>query len=492
MNGTRLPRVRAELSSVGFRVLITMLALMFAGLALAGTVTHTIEFYELDRRIDQTLMEKARQVQKLQDTDAEIEAEDLSVDQRLQEIAEDLEPSKHEVWAALVGGRIIWKHSNHPDADSLPGSYAASVAALSSPAGIALGSLGGGNDLIRLAIVPVGLSSDPGAAHFVIATDLGEQREPILVRIRTYAMVSMGTLLVSGLLGSLISGRLLRPLRLLREATELVSPEDMSQRVDVRQGGDDVAQLVRTFNTMLQRLDEGVRDQQQFMDDAGHELRTPLTIIRGHLELMSAEDPHDVQQTRELLLDELDRMQRLVDDLLLLANAKHPDFVRPEEILVADFTSQVMDKIRVLGDRRWQMEATADGVITADPQRLTQAVVQLAANAVKYTDSTSAIGFGTRIERGDQETVGDTARPDILLLWIRDTGTGIRPEDQGRIFDRFGRASTGRGVGGSGLGLAIVTAIANAHGGGVSIRSVYGQGSVFTVHIPLQRWRVTV
>jgi signal transduction histidine kinase len=129
-----------------------------------------------------------------------------------------------------------------------------------------------------------------------------------------------------------------------------------------------------------------------------------------------------------VLLEEVDRMQRLVDDLLLLANAGHPDFIRKEPIQIAEFIHQVMEKIRVLGDRRWQIDETADYLMEADPQRLTQALVQLAANAVKYTGISSTIALGSRIEGPTAPDGSPLPEADTLLLWVRDTGTGIAAE----------------------------------------------------------------
>jgi two-component system OmpR family sensor kinase len=187
-----------------------------------------------------------------------------------------------------------------------------------------------------------------------------------------------------------------------------------------------------------------------------------------------------------VLLEEVDRMQRLVDDLLLLADAGHPDFLRRGPVRIPDFLHQVMEKIHVLADRRWQIDETADYVVEADPQRLTQALVQLAANAVKYTGRSSTIALGCRIEGPTAPNGTPVPESDTLLLWVRDDGTGIAAEDQQRIFERFGRAHPGRGQEGSGLGLAIVAAIAEAHGGIATVESAYGQGSRFMIRIPLQ------
>ncbi|WP_427174579.1 sensor histidine kinase [Arthrobacter sp. 92] len=488
--GGNLRLLRAKTQSVRFRVLATMLVLMCAGLALAGFITYALEFRDLDNRVDQSLLDRTRQIQKLAAHPADKSAMPVragsagTVVERISDAVDQIDTSRHEVIAVLIDGRVAWKAEGNPDQSLLSGDKYDGAAALLVPDRTVLGDLSAGQPL-RIAVSPVS-GAPEGRTVLIVGRSSGDQRDRILASMRTYMLVSGGTLAVSGVVGGLLAGRLLAPLRRLREATEIVSHKDLTRRIDVRNGVDDVAQLARTFNTMLQRLDDGVREQQQFMDDAGHELRTPLTIIRGHLELMSVHDPAEVAGTRDLVLEEADRMQRLVDDLLLLANTRQPDFLRREKIRVVDFTAHVMEKIRVLADRRWQIDETADTVIVADPQRLTQALVQLAANAVKYTDSTSTIAVGSRIEHAAAAVVAGSPATGrrMLALWMRDTGSGILAEDQHRIFDRFARAVPGRGPDGSGLGLAIVSAIAEAHGGHVSLKSAYGSGSTFSLLLP--------
>ncbi|GAC1486808.1 MAG: ATP-binding protein [Pseudarthrobacter sp.] len=485
-----LQLLREKTQSVRFRVLATMLVLMSAGFALAGFITYALEFRDLDARVDQSILDRTHQIQKLAAHPADKSAMPAgtrgagTVVESISYAVDQIDTSRHEVIAVLFDGRVAWKAEGNPEEILLPNGKYDDAAALAVRDRTVLGDLATGEPL-RIAVSAVNGAAD-GRTVLMVGKSTKDQRDRILASIRTYTAVSAGTLAASAVVGALMAGRLLGPLRRLREATESVSHKDLTRRVDVRSGVDDVAQLARTFNTMLQRLDDGVHEQQQFVDDAGHELRTPLTIIRGHLELMSVHDPADVAGTRDLVLDEADRMQRLVDDLLLLANARQPDFVRREEIRVVEFTAHVLEKIRVLADRRWQIDETADTVIAADPQLLTQALEQLAANAVKYTDTTSTIALGARIEPVAEATTGSPAAgPRLLALWMRDTGSGISAEDQQRIFDRFARVAPGRGQEGSGLGLAIVGAIAEAHGGHVSLESEDGKGSTFSLHLPV-------
>ncbi|MBT2594545.1 ATP-binding protein [Arthrobacter sp. ISL-72] len=482
----RLAALWSGLHSVRFQVLAAMLGMMFAGLALSGTITFAISFNELESRVDQGLTDRARNVERLARASSADSAQPFAY--RLRAAAADVEPGRHGVLALFVDGHLAWKVEGNPDNQVLPETLYRPIAAMSDPRAQVTGSVGADPDQIRITLLPVEVSGGSGTAFLVAGRDISDQQERILASIRTYAMVSGGALVVAGLVGGFLAGHLLRPLRRMRETTEIVSHVDLSQRVDVRGGASDVSQLARTFNTMLERIDDGVNEQRQFMDDVAHELLTPLTILCGHLELMSPSDPEDVAETRALLLDELARLQRLVDDLLLLGNARRPNFVSVQELDVARFTDEVMGKIRVLANRRWEIDEACGGVAVADPQLLTQALVQLAANAVKYTDDDGVIALGSRVEPGQPNEDG-LPEYDTLAVWVRDTGQGIAAEDQVRIFSRFARVEAGRGAEGSGLGLAIVTAIAEAHGGKVTVTSALGQGSTFTVLIPLSQDR---
>jgi two-component system, OmpR family, sensor kinase len=475
---------RAKISSVRFRVVAAMLVMMAAGLCTAGVITFAVQFQESDARVDQGLLDKAHAVIKLAKTNATSDSESFM--KELREAAADIEPRNNEVMATITDGQVSWTLDGTSDEKLLAKDIYPAAAALADSSGAAFGDLSFAGRRLRTVILPVPATSEPNLTYFLIGRETADQRERIISSVHTYSLVAAGTLLAAAALGSLVAGRLLNPIRRLREATQVVSHEDLTQRVEVREGSDDVTLLAKTFNTMLERLDEGARQQQQFLDDAGHELRTPLTILRGHLELVSIHDPTDVATTRDVLLEEVDRMQRLVDDLLLLANAGHPDFIRKEPVRVPEFIHQVMEKVHVLADRRWAIDETADCLVEADPQRLTQALAQLAVNAVRYTGSTSTIALGSRIEHAPEPDGEATTELDTLLLWVRDTGTGIAVEDQQRIFERFGRATHGRGDNGSGLGLAIVSAIAQAHGGAATVQSAPGQGSSFMIRIPLQ------
>ncbi|QFG69707.1 sensor histidine kinase [Ornithinimicrobium pratense] len=344
---------------------------------------------------------------------------------------------------------------------------------------------------LRMIVADVQLPGETRDARFVVLNDFGSQRALVNRQVMTYAGVSLLMLLAGGAAAHLVLGRLLRPLQALREATARIHPEDLSMRVDVNSAENtDVAELAIRFNQMLDRIEDGVRQQRQFLDDAAHELRTPLTILRGNTELLQADDPEDVATTRVLLLDELDRMQRLVDDLLILARAQRPDFIRRSPTELAELAVECMDRMTNLGERQWRLTADAEGEVLVDRQRLIQALLQLAANAVKFSEPGSKVELATALVPQDDPRVldaiaaGAAEAPEYITLSITDQGRGIPESQLERVFDRFGRGENSVNTEGSGLGLAIVKAIVEAHGGAVIVKSTEGIGSRFTLWLP--------
>jgi two-component system, OmpR family, sensor kinase len=307
---------------------------------------------------------------------------------------------------------------------------------------------------------------------FVVAASLSSERREVEEAVTLAALVLLSVLLIASTLAWVVAGRVLAPLRLLADTARSISESDLTRRIPVS-GRDEIAELARTFNAMLDRLEAAFASQRAFVSDASHELRTPITIVRGHLELMS-EDPDERRETVAVVTDELDRMSRFVDDLLLLAKAERDDFLRVTEVELGALTDELLEKAQALGQRDWRLESRGESVIVADRQRLTQAIMGLAQNAVQHTDD------------GEPIWLGSAANHREARLWVRDEGPGIMADDQERIFDRFARASDSRRRSeGAGLGLAIVRAIAEAHGGRVTLSSRPGAGARFVLVIPV-------
>lgn len=326
----------------------------------------------------------------------------------------------------------------------------------------------------NVAVIPVEEASGRRGA-LVIIEFLGQAQAEVKREVTTMTVVSLIALVLAGGAGWIVAGRVLAPIRQVRETAESISESDLSRRIEVT-GRDDVALLARTFNGMLDRLETAFEGQRKFLDDAGHELRTPITVVRGHLELMG-DDPHERAQTLRLVNDELARMARLVDDLTLLARSERPDFLHLGEVGLTDLVMDALTHASAMADRKFSLSSLPEGVIRADGQRLLQALMQLVANAVKYTPDGGEISLGGSVEF------------DQVKLWVSDNGVGISDQDQVKLFDRFSRGkprhSTAQGVDlGLGIGLEIVARIAEAHGGAVSVQSVLGNGSTFTLDLP--------
>jgi signal transduction histidine kinase len=315
------------------------------------------------------------------------------------------------------------------------------------------------------------IQDDSGDGAFIVAYLTGQERDEFGRTVRTYAVVSLIALLAVSLGAWWVAGRLLSPIRQLRGTAQEITDTDLSRRIPV-EGDDDMSDLVRTVNAMLERLDRAFATQRTFLDDAGHELRTPVTVLRGHLELLDPYDSADVTATRQLLLDEIDRMSRMVDDLILLAKADRPDFAQPAAVDVGALTDRVLDKARATADRDWRLDERAEGTVWLDAQRVTQALLQLASNAVRHTGPGDLVAFGSRLDSR------------ALRFWVRDGGPGVDEDVRETIFERFHQGDSATAAEGSGLGLSIVRAIAEAHGGTAHVESPPGQGATFILTLP--------
>ncbi|MEM7591399.1 MAG: ATP-binding protein [Cyanobacteria bacterium P01_A01_bin.83] len=320
---------------------------------------------------------------------------------------------------------------------------------------------------------PIKTTKEVIGVFVVVHLSAGERQE-VLSSFNTVVQVLLLIILLASGIAWVAAGKILAPLHNFSDTLKSISESDLSQRIQV-QGQGELAQLGRTFNAMMERIEDSFDTQRNFINDAGHELKTPITIIRGHLELMDIDTPEQ-QETVNLTIDELDRMNRLVEDLVLLAKAERPDFLQIETIELTTFITEMFGKMQTLGERNWHLDSQIlSGKMTGDHQRITQAIINLASNAVQHTIVDSLIVFGSKI-KGDR-----------VEFWLRDTGNGIAAKEQERIFARFARVkNTRRRSEGTGLGLAIVKAVVEAHQGEINLQSKLGIGSTFTLVFPLE------
>jgi len=279
----------------------------------------------------------------------------------------------------------------------------------------------------------------------------------------------------------LAAARVSAPLRRLASVAARVDAGDLTPRMPDRRGtGSEVAILAEAFNHMLDRLSQAFASQQEFVADASHELRTPLTVIRGQLEVLAAQpelSTEDFQRVERLVQSEVTRMSRLVEDLLLLAQADRSDFLRPEPIELHQFVAELWDGLTLTAQRRFELGPVPQGRLRADPDRLAQALRNLARNAIEHT----------RPETGLVALEVEPAGAGRVRFTVIDDGPGIPEAERERVFERFHRTDTGRSraQGGAGLGLAIVRAIGVAHGGSVrAVEPIAGRGARIEIVLP--------
>ncbi len=286
------------------------------------------------------------------------------------------------------------------------------------------------------------------------------QRSVARAFILASVLALIGALLASYLVGSRIS----RPLRRMAAVAARVDAGDLHPRIrDVSGEASELRVLADSFNHMLDRLADAFAGQRAFIADASHELRTPLTVIRGQLELLAAQSApaeEEVRRVEALVLAEVARITRLVDDLLLLAKAEQTEFLRLQDVDLDDYVHALWDGVTLLASRRFELGPVLAGTLRADPDRLAQALRNLISNAIDHTqDPSGVVRLSMRALSGG-----------MVELAVEDDGPGIPADQCERVFDRFHRtdAARDRASGGAGLGLAIVRAIAEAHGGSVS------------------------
>ncbi|MBD2181345.1 HAMP domain-containing protein [Planktothrix sp. FACHB-1355] len=451
------------------RVLVWYLILMAASGAISILAVRQVLSVRLEERGKKVLVREVKQFQQLV---KECQGNNCKVSTLFDTFLSRQIPSDGEFIIGLMNGKI---YKSSPAA--LPESLRHNQSLLKRWGQLnrrEKGELVTANDTIRYLAEPVIIGGKVRGV-FVVIHSMYEDLEKVN---EVTAVIFFVTLILLGVTSALtwtVAGRVLVPLRLVTATARSISESDLTGRIPL-QGADEIAELTVTFNEMLERLEAAFTSQRNFINDAGHELRTPITIIRGHLELLG-DDPEEQRETIDLVMDELDRMNRLVNDLLLLAKAERTDFLSLETLEVATLTEELFVKALALGDRNWQLESKASGEILADRQRLTQAIMNLAQNAVQHTKENDAIALGSSFKNGD------------ICFWVRDTGEGIAASDRDRIFERFARvANSRRRSEGYGLGLAIVKAIADAHGGKVELESQLGKGSIFTLIIPIKTY----
>lgn len=453
--------------SARVRTLGTILAVACVGLIVVGGTTFGLQYARTLHALDQRLTAKVAALPG--------PAGDSGTLEYVTRLVSGFLPLPNEAVAGVVDGTARAYPTAGSDFDAIfdPALIQAAVDAVGGGHDPVLGTVETRAGTVRFVAQPLAVAGDPTQGIYLRVVGMDEELAPLRTSVLTFAISGLVVLAVLGVAGWFVTGRLLSPLRRLREAADAVTFDDLGARVP-ETGDDEFADLSRTMNSMLERLEVSVDSQRQLLDDIRHELKTPITIVRGHLEMMDVSDPLDVVGTRDIGIAELDRLTRLVEDIDLLSSAQDDQFsMRPLEIGM--LTEHVGELVAAIPGHPFTVARRGRGALVGDSDRLTQAWLQLAENAAKYTPAGSPIEIGSELDASEAR------------LWVRDHGPGIPPAARGRIFHRFDRADTHRSVGGSGLGLAIVDAIAKAHAGSCVVTDTPGGGATFTIRIPIGR-----
>lgn len=333
---------------------------------------------------------------------------------------------------------------------------------------------------IRLISVPI----SRGEALINIV-QVGTSLQPVeetLNRLLLILLVTMPVALVVALAGGwLLAGQALRPVESITLAARRIAAGDLSQRLAEPVSSDEIGRLAATFNAMIARLDQSFRQVRQFSTDASHELRTPLTVLKGETEL-ALRRPRSAEDYRVVLesgLEEIDRMTRIVDELLFLSRADLGEIkIQSLPVRLDSLLEDIQRQAAILGQQHEVQVALGkleEAMVLGDELRLRELLLNLVDNAVKYSHKGGTVELSLLRE-------SQTAR-----LSVTDRGIGVPQPEQGRIFDRFYRTDAARAhaKAGTGLGLSICKWIVEAHHGRIEVQSTPGHGSTFTVTLPL-------
>ncbi len=309
-----------------------------------------------------------------------------------------------------------------------------------------------------------------------VAKDFAPYQLILSVLAQRMILVSLLGIMTASLLSFTLARQALGPIREVRDAAALITGKNLNRRVPEPGTRDEVEDLARTLNGMLERLESSFETQRRFTADASHELRTPVTAIAGHASyLLRRTNPSDGQrESLEAITSLSTRLGRLIGDLLDLARADAGFGVEPVETSLVALAEDVhLEVAAIAGNAEIEIIGPRELRVSVDPHRFRQVIRNLVQNALKAGSS--------------RVTVAVTKELDHVSISVSDNGSGIAPEHLGKLFDRFYRvdSSRDRGAGGSGLGLSIVKWIVEAHRGELRVTSTLGAGSRFEVVLPV-------
>lgn len=337
-----------------------------------------------------------------------------------------------------------------------------------------------GEPSIRIISVPI-MHGNSLVNIVRVGTSL-QSLDETLRRLLLVLLITMPLALMASLGGGwFLAGRALRPVGAITQAAQRIADGDLNQRLTVPDTSDEIGRLATTFNAMIGKLEASFKQVRQFTSDASHELRTPLTVLKGEAEL-ALRRPRSVEDYRSVLesgLEEIDRMSRIVDELLFLSRADLGEIkieLKPIrlDLLLEDLKRQA-DVLGHEQDVKITLGLVEPATVPGDEMRLRELFLNLLDNAIKYSRS------GSRVD------VSLIKHEQTVRVSIADQGIGMSNDEQARIFDRFYRTDMARAYTkkGTGLGLAICKWIVDVHHGVIETQSETGKGSTFSVILPL-------
>lgn len=333
---------------------------------------------------------------------------------------------------------------------------------------------------------PITFNVDPA----VLFPDLSDQVQSTKDLFRIRSMIATGIIILLSSIGTyFISRRALTPLRRLSTKIGEIQAQNLSESLEVPDSNDEISKLTVSFNEMLSRLDDAFTAQKQFSASAAHELRTPLAVMQTNLEVFARKKEPSTEEYQEIfsmIQEQTGRLSHLAEILLDITGIQTVE--RSETISLAELTEEVFCDLASVADQK-QIELTqqdGDCIVTGSYLLLYRAVYNLVENAIKYNHPSGKVTVTIHQKKAILDTSSPSHPTDCVFVEISDTGIGISPEYQEKIFAPFFRVdkSRSRAMGGAGLGLALVTEIARQHGGQVKLLESSKKGSTIALVLP--------
>ncbi len=338
---------------------------------------------------------------------------------------------------------------------------------------------------VRVITMPIILNGQVTSAVVQVAGSMSYVDETLDQLTTVMGIVFGVSVILAGVIGALFVEQALRPFDRITRTVQGISARNLQERLEERGVDDELGRLARTFNAMLDSLEQSFEQIRKFTADASHELKTPLTVLRGQIELglQQERSPEEYQDILVSALEEIGRLSKITSNLLMLSKADVGQVqVNWEKVDLRELVGEISEGLSMLASEKnvsleWPKE-TEPLEVEGDRVRLSQLVINLVDNAIHYTEPGGAVTVRT-----------GAANAFFAFIEVRDSGIGISKEDLSKIFDRFFRADKARTrrESGSGLGLSIVKWIVDVHGGKIEVQSEPGKGTSFTVFIPYKR-----